>query len=320
MSTPVVESERRGFRAPGTTFMVSGGLIGAIGAYIFQVYGGRAIGAEAFAPIGVLWTVFFILATVLLVPVEQYVTREVAAGRKAIPHDLWPAMITAGIGATVGGAFVWATLDRFFGGSWQYIAQIVLLMFGYSLLMVGKGVLAGRRRFAGVGWILVLETTARLLAGIVAVRLASNAESLGWAMVLGGFAVVGMRWWRHDTGESRARAASAAGFLGGYVGGFVSSQLLLGGAPIAVALLGADAALVSVVFVTFTLYPGANDPDLCFAGAHSSLPCRAGVQRRSPATGHYRQACGYRRACSRCSWGSRRLGDRARGCDTPLRG
>ena len=254
MSTPVVESERRGFRAPGTTFMVSGGLIGAIGAYLFQVYGGRAIGAEAFAPIGVLWTVFFILATVLLVPVEQYVTREVAAGRKAIPHDLGPAMITAGIGATVGGAFVWATLDRFFGGSWQYIAQIVLLMFGYSLLMVGKGVLAGRRHFAGVGWILVLETTARLLAGIVAVRLASNAESLGWAMVLGGFAVVGMRWWRHDTGESRARAAPAAGFLGGYVGGSVSSQLLLGGAPIAVALLGADAALVSVVFVTFTLY------------------------------------------------------------------
>ena len=55
--------------------MVSGGLIGAIGAYLFQVYGGRALGPEAFAPISVLWTLFFILATVLLVPVEQYVTR-----------------------------------------------------------------------------------------------------------------------------------------------------------------------------------------------------------------------------------------------------
>ena len=254
MSTPVVEAERRGFRAPGTTFMVSGGLIGAVGAYLFQVYGGRAIGAEAFAPIGVLWTVFFILATVLLVPVEQYVTREVAAGRKAIPHDLGPALVTAAVGAVVGGGFVWVTLDRFFEGSWQYVAQIALLMVGYSLLMVGKGVLAGRRRFGGVGWVLIIETSARLVAGIVAIQLAARAESLGWAMVLGGFAVLGMRWWRHDAGESRAPAAPAVGFLGGYVGGTVSSQILLGGAPIAVALLEADPALVSVVFITFTLY------------------------------------------------------------------
>ncbi len=254
MSATVVEAEQRGFRAPGTTFMVGGGLIGAVGAYLFQVYGGRALGAKAFAPIGVLWTMFFILATVLLVPVEQYVTREVAAGRKAIPHDLVPALVIAGIGAVVGGGFVWATLDPFFEGSWHYVAQIVLLMVGYSLLMVGKGVLAGRRHFAGVGWVLIIETTARLLAGIVAIQLAANAESLGWAMVLGGFAVLGMRWWRHDTGESRAAAAPAARFLGGYVGGSVSSQILLGGAPLAVAFLGADPVLVSVVFVTFTLY------------------------------------------------------------------
>ena len=234
--------------------MVAGGLVGAVGAYAFQAYGARALGDVAFAPISLLWTVFFILATVLLVPVEQYVTREVASGRKAIPSDLKAAGAMAAVGSVVGGGFVLLTLDRFFAGSWHYALQILLLMVGYALLFVGKGVLAGRRRFSDVGWVLVVETAARLVAGIVAIQLVASAESLGWAMVLGGFSVLGMRWWRHDVGQRQPPATTASVFLGGYVGGTASSQVLLGGAPIAVAALGANPALVSVVFVTFTLY------------------------------------------------------------------
>jgi O-antigen/teichoic acid export membrane protein len=255
--------------------MVAGGLIGAVGAYIFQVYGGRALGPDAFAPIGVLWTAFFILATVLLVPVEQYVTREVASGRKAIPHDLRPATVMALIGAVVGGGFVLVTLDRLFEESWQYVLQIILLMVGYGLLFVGKGVLAGRRRFADVGWVLILETVVRVVAGVVAIQLVATAESLGWAMVLGGFAVLGMRWWRHDKGDPRAPAAPASHFLGGYVGATSSSQILLGAAPIAVAALGASPALVSVVFVTFTLYRAPLT--LIFALQGRILPYLVGV-------------------------------------------
>ncbi|MGA7281300.1 MAG: hypothetical protein WBZ40_05895, partial [Acidimicrobiia bacterium] len=167
MSSLPTVGDRRGFRAPGTTFMITGGLVGAIGAYVFQVYGGRALGTDAFAPIGLLWTVFFILATVLMVPVEQYVTREVARGRKAIPSDLKPTAVITAIGCLIGGGFVWLTLDSLFEGSWQYIAQIVLLLVGYALLFFAKGVLAGRRRFADVGWVLIVETVVRLVAGIV---------------------------------------------------------------------------------------------------------------------------------------------------------
>ena len=52
----------------------------------------------------------------------------------------------------------------------------------------------------------------------------------------------------------RDSSSPARGFLAGYSGGTASSQLLLGGAPIAVAALGASPALISIVFVTFTLY------------------------------------------------------------------
>ncbi|MFQ5524132.1 MAG: lipopolysaccharide biosynthesis protein [Acidimicrobiia bacterium] len=277
MSATVVETEPRGFRAPGTTFMVAGGLIGAIGAYLFQVLGGRALGPEAFAPVSVLWTTFFILATVLLVPVEQYVTREVASGRKAIPHDLVPSLTVAGIGAVVGGGFVAFTLDSLFESDPAYIAQIALLMVGYALLMVGKGVLAGTRRFSSVGWVLVIESLGRLLAGVVAVLVFSTAVSLGWAMVVGGFSVLVLGWWRHDTGDPRTPAAPARGFLGGYVGGTSSSQLLLGGAPLAVAALGASPALISVIFVTFTLYRAPLT--LIFALQGRILPYLVGLVR-----------------------------------------
>ncbi len=277
MTAPVITADKRGFRAPGTTFMIVGGLLGAIGAYLFQLYGGRVLGPEAFAPISVLWTAFFILATVLLVPVEQYVTREVASGRKALPHDFRPAGAMVAIGGVLGATFVWLNLDALFDGRFEYVIQIFLLMIGYGLLFVGKGVLAGARHFAGVGWAMIIETTARLLAGFALIALAARATSLGWAMVIGGFAVLGVRWWRYDRGGVKDGSSPAAGFLAGYAGGTTSSQVLLAGAPLAVAALGASPALISIVFVTFTLYRAPLT--LIFALQGRILPYLVGLAR-----------------------------------------
>ncbi|HEX9763249.1 MAG TPA: hypothetical protein VGA97_09135 [Acidimicrobiia bacterium] len=254
MSVPALDTHKRGFRAPGTSFMVGGSLLGAVGAYIFQWYGARSLDPVTLAPISALWTLFFILITILLVPVEQYVTREVASGRKALPNDLRPAAVMGGIGSVLGVAYVWGNLDQLFAGNPQYLVQIVLLVVGYGLLFVGKGVLAGSRRFAGVGWIMSLETLVRLLAGVVFLSLVLNATSMGWAMVVGGFSVLGLRWWRHDKGDVKAPASPARGFLLGYVGGSSSSQILLAGAPLAVDALGGSPALVSIIFITFTLF------------------------------------------------------------------
>lgn len=253
MSTALTETEPRGFRAKGTTFMVSGGLAGAIGAYLFQVYGANALGSEAFAPIGLLWTAFFILATVALVPIEQYVTREVASGHKAIPAAARATYLVVLGAAGVAALFVVFTFSEF-EQDWQYILQAALLVIGYGLLFFGKGVLAGRRRFQDVGWVLIVEGAVRLAAGILFIELFASAVSLGWAMVLGGFSVLLLRWWRHDRGTADFVPARASRFLGGYMGGSASSQLLLAGAPLAALAFGASPSLVSVIFITFTLY------------------------------------------------------------------
>ncbi len=250
----MVDLEKRGFRAPGTGFMVGGSLVGALGAYLFQWYGTQRLDEVAFAPISAMWTLFFILATILIVPVEQYVTREVARGRKSLPADIRPASVVVLACAIVGGAFVAATLDQLFEGNPQYIAQILLLCVGYGALFVGKGVLAGSRRFASVGWVMITETMVRFVAGIVLLWLALDATSMGWAMVTGAVAVLAMRWWRHDDGDPTMAASPAGPFLLGYVGGSAPAQILLAGAPLAVWALGGGPELISITFITFTLY------------------------------------------------------------------
>ncbi|MCI0424374.1 MAG: hypothetical protein L0Z47_00800 [Actinobacteria bacterium] len=254
MTAPTVDVGRRGFRAPGTGFMVGGSLIGALGAYLFQWYGARSLDPTELAPISALWTLFFILVTILLVPVEQYVTREVTRGRKAIPYDLKPTAVMASIGAALGLAYIAVNYETLFASDPRYLVQIVLLVVGYALLFVGKGVLAGSRRFALVGWVMIVETAVRLLAGVVFLWLLLDATSMGWAMVTGGLAILGLGWWRHDKGLVKEPASPARGFLLGYVGGTSSSQMLLAGAPLAVSFLGGSPALVSIVFITFTLY------------------------------------------------------------------
>jgi O-antigen/teichoic acid export membrane protein len=254
MSAPVVDAPRRGFRAPGTGFLVVGSLIGALGAYLFQWYGTQVLEPGDFAPVSALWTLFFILATVLLVPVEQYVTREVARGRKSLPRDIRPASVVIMACAAIGAAFVAATLHQLFAGDPQYLAHIVLLCVGYGALFVGKGVLAGARRFRGVGWLMITETVVRLVVGVVLLRLVLDATSMGWAMVIGAFAVFGLGWWRHDSGSNEIEVSPPGRFLLGYVGGSAPAQILLAAAPLAVWALGGSAELISITFITFTLY------------------------------------------------------------------
>lgn len=254
MSLSAETEPQRGFKAPGTTTMVAGGLAGAVGAYIFQAVGGRALGDAGFAPIAAMWTAFFILGSVLLVPLEQYVTREVSRGREALRTDRAVLVVVAAIGVAAGMTFVWVTLDVLFEGRPIFIAQMALLVAGYAVLFTSKGVLAGHRRFADIGWLLAIEGVIRVVSALAILVVAQRASALAWSMVAAPLAALLLRFWRHDRATSEARPVGARRFLGGYIGGSAASQLLLAGAPLGVVALGGELALFSVVFVTFTLF------------------------------------------------------------------
>lgn len=254
MTEAVALNTPRGLRAPGTTTMVVGGLAGAIFAYVFQAVGTRALGNEGFAPIAAIWTAFFIIASVLFVPLEQYVTRETSRGR-AMADDRGVIVSVGVLSVVAGVAYVFFGLDTdLFAGDATYIAIIALLAIGYTILFTAKGVLAGNRRFADVGWVLGLEGVFRLAAGVGLLAVVADASVFAWAMVVAPVSALALRFWRYDRAEPDVVPVGAGRFLGAYIAGSSASQLLLAGAPLGVAALGGSTALFSVVFITFTLY------------------------------------------------------------------
>ena len=68
-------------RSDGTAYIVGGSLVAGVGAYAYQLLGGRTLGAEAFAPVSVLLTIHFLTFIVLLLPIEQLVVRRLTLDR-----------------------------------------------------------------------------------------------------------------------------------------------------------------------------------------------------------------------------------------------
>ena len=250
---PAIDAPR-GLRAPGTARMIAGSLVGAVLAYLFQVYGTRALGAHAFSPIALLWTSFFIVATVILIPLEQFVTREASRGRHLRDDRFTIAFVIGGAALLLGG-FTYLTNDTFFSGERIFVVQAIAVTVAYGFMQVGKGLLAGHRRFAQYGSMLAWEGIFRLIAAVGFVALSVSAVALGWAMVAAPLCVLLVRPFRYDRETVEGVAPTkASGFLSSYVLGSAASQILLGAAPIGVGALGGNEALRSVVFSTFLLY------------------------------------------------------------------
>lgn len=243
----------RGVRAPGTAAMIIGGVVGAIAAYLFQLLGGQVLGEEAFAPVGALWTAVFIIATIVLIPLEQYATREVSRGRSPISEDrrVVAGVITAAV--VLGLGFVFGTRDLYFEGRSVYAVQMAVMVLGFGLLFVGRGSLAGLRRFKTVGALLAAESGFRLVAAVVVALLGGTAVAFGWAMVIAPFVILFVPFWRQEV-QQPTPADRPVRFLAAYTSGSAASQLLLAASPLAIGFLGGGAVLFSIVFMTFTLF------------------------------------------------------------------
>jgi O-antigen/teichoic acid export membrane protein len=151
--------------------------------------------------------------------------------------------------------FVWFTDEQLFAGEPVYALQMGLMMGGYGVLFLGRGVLAGERQFASVGLLLGAESMLRLVLGLIILGLGGGAIALGWSMVAGPVMVLLTPFWRKPRLPAESgRTESASRFLAAYASGTAASQILLAASPLAVTFLGGTAATFSVVYVTFTLF------------------------------------------------------------------
>lgn len=242
----------RRFARDGTAVMVTGTLIAGVGNYAYQLLGGRVLGPEQFAAIGSLLTLHFLAFIVVLLPVEQLVIRALTIRGGLTRSTVRTIAITVAI--TTGTAFAVGLIgqDRLFGGDerFAYIAAATVL--SHSLFVYARGSLAGLRRFGRYGRASGGASLLRLAVAVIVVLVAPSG--LGFAAALAAGPLVVLAWpsslKRRSSGETATRPAT---FLGTFILAAATSQVLLLAGPLAAAFLGAEAAMISTVFVTFTL-------------------------------------------------------------------
>jgi O-antigen/teichoic acid export membrane protein len=240
----------------GTAHMVGATAVAAVAAYVFQVLGGRVLGAVEFAPVTVLWTLQFLVFTVLLFPIEQYATRRLtlSQGDRLSVRTLRSVAVVVGVvtGGTV--LFVLATRELLFLGEESYALAGGLLVLGYGLFALGRGYLAGQRRFRAYGLVTGAESLWRLAMAALILAVAASGPNLAWSMVLAPLVI--LPWWPFRAGPEGEEQEGVGRFLGGYVAASAASQTILAAGPLVVGALGAAPAAVSIFFVTFTLFRG----------------------------------------------------------------
>ena len=145
----------------GTPHMLVATFVSAGAAFLYLVIVGRTLGPTDFAPITVLWTVQYLISTVVYGPIEQLTVRRLSRENpEATPWALY-LWVTAActLGALAFGLF---TLNRFFVGDTAYLYVLVLLVIGYAGFAMGRGYLAGQRRFEAYAYAISAESLSRL--------------------------------------------------------------------------------------------------------------------------------------------------------------
>jgi O-antigen/teichoic acid export membrane protein len=243
----------------GTRIIVAATVYGAVAVLTFQATASRTLGAEGFAPIAVLWTVMFLLYTVLMLPAEQHLTRALVVTRS--PTQLAKirrqTIIAFTVALVIGVVFTAVTLDRFFEDNGIYIVVTAGIVVTRSIMATARGSLAGNRRFAGYGSSIALEATALLLGGILVSIAGWSAPAFGVIMALAPLATLLARPFHHDHVKlDRDVDAQPGEFLVWLIAATAASQIIIAGGPIAVSFVGGTAAAVSIFFTSFALLRG----------------------------------------------------------------
>ena len=235
-----------------TVVMVVGAVIGGLSAYLFHALGGRSLGADAYAPIGVMWTGAFIAVAVVYIPLEQWVTRETARGRNPLAGGRRLLLTVVTLATACSALVTGLTVSSLTGEVGIHVVQMLVLMGGYGCFWIGKGMLQGTGRYAQVGWMLCGEGLVRLAVQWVVLATEGGTIGLGWAMAAAPWVVFLFGFWSGVRSDPPSSAGAV--FVNKYVIGALASHLLVAAAPLAVTYLGGTAAQVSLVFIVFLLF------------------------------------------------------------------
>lgn len=234
-----------------TTALTVGSIVSGLAAYGFVAVGTRSVGAQAFAPVSILWSLWAVSAAAITFPLQHWIIRTVeASGHERPVWGAAPALWRiATVVAALAFAGTYAVAERLFTVPGAAFPLMVACLPAGSVIMgLNRGLLAARGRFRATALALLGENVLRLFLAIALMSVVTPS-GLGWILV-GGFGV-GLLYpdtlFRRSAGP-RAPAAAPASLLGGLAGANAAAQVVLTSGPIVLSLLGGTSAAVTTLF------------------------------------------------------------------------
>ncbi len=244
-------------RSDGTLDIVLGSLVAGLGGYAYQFIGGRSLGEEGFAPIGVLLTAHFLAFIIVLLPIEQFIIRRLTLGFRGwvVPLRAIALVVSTAAAAAL---VVGVAGDDYFTSRREFVMFILLTVLVHFFFIIGRGYLAGYRRFRAYGYVSASASVLRVGIAVVVAIVAPTITGFAWAYILGPIVVVFWRPWKKPTETSRLADPESAreterGLLTGLVLSAAASQALLLAGPLVASRLGATAAEFSITYATLLI-------------------------------------------------------------------
>ncbi|MFD3698591.1 lipopolysaccharide biosynthesis protein [Streptomyces sp. NPDC058646] len=265
---------------PGTLLVIGGTVVLGAASYVHLMAAGHSLDTEGMAALSVVWTILMAVGIGLFFPVEQELTRIVAAhrvGGQGVSGVLRRVTVltVAMCGLLLGGMAVAARplADTFFDGRSDMVLALALAFVTLAASNVTRGVLAGLGHFAPFGWQLGIDGVLRIGAA-VAFALAGVRSPLAFALILTLAPLLAVLVTLRPVlrGLGPGPAESWRGLLGG-LGPLIASTLLaqvvVNAAVVSTKLLApAEAALVAGLLNVIVL---ARVPLFVFGSLQASL-------------------------------------------------
>jgi O-antigen/teichoic acid export membrane protein len=258
----------------------------------------HVLGDDAYTQITLVWSVMFVVVSVLYKPIEQLLSRTIADRRaRGLAHDhplRVPLLIQAGFAL----AFLLAALalrgplqDGLLDGSATLYWVLVVGVLAYAASYFARGWLAGHQWFGLYGGLVLMESTSRLLFALaVAVGIAEGESVVAIGMAAAPFVslvVVPLAFARRPTPTRRRTRADDAGLDFGRGTRFalavlvimLAEQTLINAAVLTTEVTASDAAAAGFVFNVLLI---ARAPLQLFQAVQGSLlPHLAGLEARA---------------------------------------
>lgn len=241
-----------------TSALAVGSAANGVLAYVFFALTTRGLGAEAAAPVSVLWAWWAFAAAAFTFPVQHWIARSVAThgGEGGVRAALPRVAVLVGLVSLVVGGASWLLRESLFGGDGTAFPLLAAAVTAASALTgFVRGVLTGRRRFGAVAVALTAENGLRAILA-AALMLAGVGDPLAYGLaLLVGFA--GALVWPstlrlHDDGTGPADGTLA--FLSGAAGGQLVGQAVLTGGPVVLSLASGAPHEVTALFAGLALF------------------------------------------------------------------